>query len=175
MLTQERVKELFDYNPETGELVRKVSTSSNAKAGDVAGSPNNRGYLVTQINRERYLNHRLIWLHVHGFFPEHQIDHINRIRSDNRLENLREVSQSCNMRNACQKSNNTSGVQGVHWFKRDQKWQAHIQTGKKNHHLGYHSSFLEAVCHRLAAEQCLDWGSCDSNSPAYQYIKENSN
>jgi hypothetical protein len=64
MLTQEKVRGLLDYNPETGELIRRVSTNSRARAGDVAGCLGSHGYLVTQINRERYLNHRIVWLHV---------------------------------------------------------------------------------------------------------------
>jgi hypothetical protein len=172
MLTQGRVKELFNYDPETGELIRRVSVGKT-KASDVAGCPNGQGYLQTMVDGNRYFNHRLVWLHVYGYFPEHGIDHINRNRSDNRLENLREVSQSCNMRNARQPSTNTSGVQGVCWNKRGQKWKARIGTGKKVLSLGYHSSFLEAACHRLAAEQCLNWGSCDSASPASKYVREN--
>jgi hypothetical protein len=61
-------------------------------------------------------------------------------------------------------------VQGVSWDKQTQRWKAQIQIGKKKHYLGYHLAFLEAVCHRLAAEQCLNWGSCDSSSPAYQHV-----
>jgi hypothetical protein len=171
MLTQERVRELFDYNPETGELIRKVSTNSRARAGDVAGGLNSQGYLMTHVDGGRYYNHRLIFLHAHGYMPENHIDHINRNCSDNRVENLREVSASCNMRNMRQSKANTSGVKGVYWNKAKNKWEAYIRANQKFCHLGRHSDFTEVVAHRLAAEQCLNWNDCDANSPAYQHLK----
>jgi hypothetical protein len=174
MLSQERVRELLDYNPETGELVWKVSTGSRARVGAPAGALRPDGYKATMIDKRLCLNHRLIWFYTHGYFSENQIDHVNRDKSDNRLSNLREVSHSCNIRNSKQLATNTSGVQGVWWHREGRKWCTEIYADKKRY-LGLHSSFLEAVCHRLAAEQCLGWGSCDSNSPAYQYVRENLN
>ncbi len=103
-----------------------------------------------------------------GYMPENEIDHTNRNRSDNRIENLREVSRSCNRKNTGNQKNNSSGVKGVH--KSGQSgWSAHIGNGKEQHYLGYTKDFEEAVLLRLAAEQCLGWSGCDLASPAYQY------
>ena len=130
------------------------------------------GYLVVRVNGKLYYSHRLIWLWFHGYFPEHGIDHINRVRSDNRLENLREVSQTCNLRNCGLSVKNTSGVKGVCWVTRYGKWKARVRVANKVKNLGHHKTFTEAVAHRLAAEQCLNWEGCDSNSSAYRYMKE---
>ena len=171
-LTQEYVRQLLDYDPETGELRWKVRKGGR-KVGVAAGttkSTESTGYLSITINRKSFLTHRLIWLWVYGYFPENQIDHINRIRSDNRLSNLREVSQTCNNRNCGMNHRNKSGVKGISWSIRYGKWWSCITTTNKTKHLGRFEDFTEAVAHRLAAEQCLDWAGCDSSSSAYQYM-----
>ena len=168
-LTQEEVRRLLDYNPETGELRWRAAKGRRNMCRAVGAT--SRGYLVIRINRKLYSNHRLIWLWVYGYFPENQIDHINRIRSDNRIENLREVTQTCNNRNCGMSSNNKSGVTGVFWDEKNGKWLSNIRLADKTKYLAYCSDFTEAVAHRLAAEQCLDWAGCDSNSSAYQYMK----
>lgn len=172
MLTQDRVRELFDYDPELGDLILKVSTNRSARLGDVAGCLNSDRYFVTRVDGKQYYNHRLIWLWVEGYFPEHEIDHENRVRSDNWWGNLREASRQCQTRNSCTPANNTSGVKGVYWNKRDQKWLAQIMVDGHLKYLGPYSSFEEAVCARLAAEQCLDWAGCDSESPAFKYMRD---
>ena len=174
MLTQERVRELFDYCVETGELVRKITTSNNAKKGAVLNTANKHlGYIQISIQKVRYYAHRLIWLWHYGYFPENGIDHINRDRSDNRIENLREVSQLCNMRNTGNVATNTSGVKGVCWDNSRGLWSARVSLKDKTKSIGRHVDFNEAVLHRLAAEQCLNWAGCDNASPAYKYAKEN--
>lgn len=99
MLTQDRLKELMRYDEETGILTRRVSTSSNARAGDIAGSKDKDGYLVIRIDKKLYRAHRLAFLYVYGRFPEEFTDHINGIRDDNRISNLREVTRQENMQN----------------------------------------------------------------------------
>ena len=172
-LTQKRARELFEYNSETGVLSWKKSTNSRARAGDEAGSINDGGYRCLGLNGKRYFVHRIIWLYVHGYLPEHEIDHINRDPSDNRIANLREVSRSCNIRNVGNLKNNTSGVKGVNWNKPCQKWEAKICVNNKMLYLGLYKDFDNAVCARLAAEQCLNWSGCDSNSTAFKYVKQN--
>ena len=171
-LTQERLKEVLDYNPETGIFVRKITVSSNAIVGDIAGNIGNVGYFRISIDNKSYLSHRLAWLYIYGYFPETYIDHINRIKPDNRIENLREVSGTCNVRNMGNRISNKSGVKGVQWDYERKKWHVRIAINQKTKHVGRYISFDEAVCARLAAEQCLDWNRCDSNSPAYQYVQE---
>ena len=82
------------------------------------------------------------------------------------------ASQSCNLRNTGNFAHNTSGVKGVSWSKLTNKWEACIKINRKKKHLGMYKNFDDAVCARLAGEQCLDWEGCDSNSPAYLYVKE---
>ena len=170
VLTQEEVREHLDYNPETGEL-RWKKRKRGRKRGVVVGSTSVAGYLRIRINKKLYYSHRLIWLWVYGYFPETDIDHIDRDPSNNRLSNLREVSRICNQRNCGLDPRNKSGVKGVCWETRYGKWKSAINVDHKEKFLGRFEDFTEADAHRLAAEQCLDWAGCDSNSSAYQYMK----
>ena len=170
MLTQKLVKELFDYDD--GNLIWKVRTSNRVQVGDIAGSLNNHGYLATKVDSKLYLNHRLVWLWHKGYFPEHGLDHRDRIRLNNRIENLRETSKSCNMRNSKQRKS-TSGIKGISWNKATNKWLAKIMVNGKLIYLGYHSDLLEAACHRLVVEQAEGWDGCDSTSPAFLFVKNN--
>lgn len=172
MITQERVKELFNYNEESGDLLR-IKKVKGGKSKIVAGCKGNHGYLMTMVDKVLYLNHRLIWLWVYGYMPENCIDHINRNRLDNSIGNLREVSDSCNMRNANSRSDNTSGVRGVCYDSKKKKWYARVTCPvSRNIFLGYTEDFVEAVALRLSGEQWLNWAGCDSSSPAYLYIKK---
>jgi len=98
LITQEQLKELFNYNPETGELIRLVSTSSNNKIGSVAGTRRLDGYRVIRVNKIQYLEHRIIWLYVYGKFPENLIDHIDGNPCNNRIANLRDATNTQNVR-----------------------------------------------------------------------------
>lgn len=116
LLTQTRLKEVLEYNFETGELVwieRRAGRTFGKSAG---GVDKGHGYIQIRINDRLYLAHRLIWLYVHGKFPsgeKNQLDHIDGNKTNNRLENLRECSRTENARNQKMKSNNTSGFTGV--------------------------------------------------------------
>lgn len=171
MITQEKLSQNLDYNPETGIFRWKISIGA-VKKGDIAGYKRLDGYCAIKIERKTYKAHRLAWLYVYGYFPENEIDHINRIKNDNRICNLREVSHQCNMRNSKKPKNNTSGVKGISWYKKIQKWEARIKINRKTKHLGKYKDFDDAVCARLAAEQCVDWSGCDSSSPAFQYVQK---
>jgi len=173
VLTCKRTRELFDYRDD-GNLIRKVYRCSQAKIGEVAGTYKKNKYSQVMIDGKHYKTHRVIWLWHHGYMPECELDHINKVKSDNRIENLREVSKQCNARNCGNPDNNTSGVKGIHTHESwGDVWRAYIVVNKKMCHLGSHKDFDEAVLHRLAAEQCLDWEGCDSSSPAYRYAKDN--
>ena len=170
-LTQDIIRKLFDYDD--GNLIRRSSVSNNTEIGDIAGYINSAGsgYLQIMIGGKSYSNHRIIWLWQYGYLPENFIDHIDRNTLNNRIENLREVSQSCNMRNAKQHHDNTSGVKGVIYNKKNNKWIGQISNKRKTCHSKSFDDFVEAVAHRLAYEQSLNWETCDSNSPAFQYIE----
>ena len=114
-LTAARLRELFDYNPETGILVRKANSRRTDLIGKpVLGKPMVDGHLQVAVDGKRYLAHRLAWLHFYGRWPDAVIDHINGNPADNRIANLRDVSQAVNSqnRNGAQ-SNNKVGALGV--------------------------------------------------------------
>ena len=174
ILTQEKLKEILNYNPETGIFIWKGKSFRNKKVGREAGCKMSAGYIAIRINGRGYKAHILAWLYVEGYIPKGiEIDHIDRNTINNKFKNLRLSSRQCNMRNAGIPKNNKTGIKGVHWHKTNQKWGSSITVNKKQSYLGNYSDFDEAVCARLAAEQCLNWSSCDSNSPAFKYVQEN--
>ncbi len=127
-LTQAEAERLFHYDPETGNLIRRITVGSRSREGDVAGHHLHHGYRAVGINSVKYLVHRVVWLIIHGEFPPKEIDHINGDKSDNRLTNLRAVSRHENNRNLKLSKRNTSGVIGVSYDKRRNKWIARIQS-----------------------------------------------
>src|SRR5574343_637952 len=129
-ITQEQLKTILDYDPATGVFTWKIH-KGRTYPGDKAGSINSIGYWQIMINQVNYLAHRLVYLWLDGYWPENQIDHINRIRSDNRRENLREVSQSCNNINSNVRCDNKTKVTGVSWSTRDKAWISRITVNKK--------------------------------------------
>lgn len=156
MLTQEYLKSCIKYNPKTGVFVWIKCAAHGVKAGDVCGSQDGGGYLKIWMKGRKYYAHRLAWLYTHGEFPKNQIDHINGVRDDNRISNLRDVSGKQNMRNAPLASNNTSGHTGVRMDKRSGKWLARIKVNKKDIHLGAYSDINNAISARSKAEK--DYG-----------------
>lgn len=171
-LTHKELRRQLMYNPWTGVFYWKIRSANRIHIGDIAGCFKD-DYISIRINNILYPAHRLAWFYVYGYMPENDIDHIDRIKHHNWIKNLREVSKICNARNTGNRKNNKSGVKGVSWNKNTGKWRSEIMINKKSKHLGVNEDFDEAVCIRLAAEQCVDWEGCDSNSPAYLYVKEN--
>jgi hypothetical protein len=151
-ITAEEIRAIFHYDPETGWLVNAVTRNPLALAGTRAGSPHNRGYRRVSIDNKRHLEHRLVWLYVHGAAPTRFIDHINNVKDDNRIENLRDVTKSQNGANTGKRSNNTSGHKGVYWDKPTRKWKAQIGISNKVLALGYFSNIDDAIAARQAAE-----------------------
>jgi hypothetical protein len=141
MLTQDRLKEVLDYNPETGVFV-------SLETGDSIGC-NDEGYVrITMKDRSKHYAHRLAWLYVHGKWPEGDIDHIDRNKSNNAISNLRDVPRAINIFNAPNRQDNTSGCTGVTWCKNKQKWKVRLRTKS----LGYYTDFDAAVAARKQAE-----------------------
>ena len=155
-LTAEYLRSVLHYDPETGIFTWKVRTANCVKVGDVAGCLEGEGYLHIQLQSRKHKAHRLAWLYIRGSWPTDQIDHINRIRTDNRIANLREVSNKQNHQNKSKPSNNTSGHPGVVWDKQKSKWKAQIRHNNKLIHLGYFATIEEALSARKAAEK-LYW------------------
>lgn len=154
MLTQSRLKELLSYDPETG-LFTRLSTMTRHKVGSISGSPQNKGYVQIMIDTRNYLAHRLAWLYVYGEFPKGQIDHINRIKTDNRIINLRDVDNSINQLNNGIRKHNSSGVTGVMKDTRSNKWVVQLIFDNKRHYLGSYKTIDEAKLARETKEKEL--------------------
>ena len=155
MLTAEELRKLLHYDPHTGVFTWLVSLNSRAQAGGVIGSLDGRGYVQVQINKHAYKLHRLAWLYMTGDWPSRQIDHINRIRTDNRWCNIREATGSENQQNRGVQKNNTSGVRGVCPSSPPGKWCAFIKVARKSQYIGTYNTLDEAKAARLAAEEKL--------------------
>lgn len=149
VITQDRLKEILDYDPETGVFRWRVSPRpGRIIAGQVSGCIKNTGYRCIQIDNMSYSEHRLAWLYIYGEWPPNQMDHVNTIRNDNRIANLRLASASENCRNRT--NINKSGYKGVSW--RYNKWRAGIKIKGKSYHLGCfptlemaHAAYCEAA------------------------------
>lgn len=171
MITAKQLRELLNYNPETGVFSWSVDLSNGIQSGDTAGSINKDGYMLIGINRRLYYAHRLAWLYIYGQFPKQCIDHINRNKSDNRIANLRSVSHGGNSINRPIQSNNRSGITGVRFDKRRDKWVAEIKSNGKYVYLGVYNNKLEAAKKRRKAE--IEYGHCTYNfkTSAAEYIE----
>jgi len=145
MITQSELKEVLEYNPDTGVFTWIKSIGRRVKAGDIAGYKDKRGYICIVVKQKKYQAHRLAYLYITGNFPENQIDHINHIRDDNRWTNLRNATMSQNKANTVKQKNNTSGYKGVVWHKRRKKWYARISYMNKDIHVGSYTTPQEAA------------------------------
>lgn len=131
--TLERLKEFYFYNPTTGHFHRYPRMN-------IVGHKGNRGYLTLTIDGKSYLCHRLAWFYMTGRWPD-EIEHENRNRTDNRWDNLFEITRRGNNLNATPRRDNTSGVPGVHFHKQSGKWRARVD----GVHLGLFVNQLDAV------------------------------
>jgi len=138
-MNQQELKTLLHYDPPTGVFRWRHEPKRGMQPWDVAGSVE-RGYVRIQAGGKLHRAHRLAWLYVHGEWPSSELDHINRNRADNRIENLRLADRSLNMQNIGKKASNSSGYVGVSMSKWAKRWQAQIKTNGKNVHLGYYDT-----------------------------------
>ena len=150
MLTQEYLKELFEYNGE--DLIWGVKRRGTKGFGSVAGCVNSYGYRQIQVDGKAYKAHRLIWLYNYGKFPDNQTDHIDQNRLNNKLNNLRDVTRQENQKNRSKSKRNTSGVTGVNWHKPTGKWMAYGKVDGKQIHLGRFTDKLDAIVARKSFE-----------------------
>ena len=145
MITQKRLKELLKYDKKTGIFIWKDSRRGAVKVGSIAGTEAENGYIVIKIDRKDYKAHRLAWLYEYGKMPTGQIDHKNRIKRDNFIDNLKDVTQCKNMKNKEKYKNNTSGETGVYWNEQIKKWLVKITINKKEIYLGAFETKEEAT------------------------------
>lgn len=165
-LTQQRLKELIYYDPETGIFTRL----KNGKI--IRGVNETTGYQHVHVNGKYYAASRLAWFYMEGYWPENEIDHKNRIRDDNRWINLRHVSRSCNVRNSSISRRNTSGITGVSWDNQYQNWRVHIRINDIAINLGRRVKKVDAARVRWNAEVKYGFPNCNTTSSAYVYLKE---
>jgi hypothetical protein len=134
-ITQERLKELFEYRDD-GTFVRKVSTCNRVKVGDTVGWTTVGGkYVGVHINGKKEYMHRMIFLYHHGYLPKY-IDHIDGDGTNNRIENLRETTQSQNLMNVPGRKGTKSGIKNVYWHAKLKKWTVQVKVGDKGKHFG---------------------------------------
>lgn len=134
-LTQERLKHLLEYDPDTGVFRRAVALRG-CKIGEVAGAVHNKGYIKIGVDHRRYFAHRLAWLYVHGTWPPEEVDHINRDCADNRMANLRLASKGQNKWNSRKHIDNAGNRKGAYFNKVLKKWEAKIMKDRKRYYLG---------------------------------------
>ncbi|WP_239006796.1 HNH endonuclease [Enterobacter hormaechei] len=137
------IRDLIDYNPETGVLTAKANFSGR-QAGSVIGSQTWQGYYAFSLFGKKCFAHRLAWLLHYGEWPSQPIDHINGIKTDNSIRNLRICSLSQNQFNKPTQKNNTTGVKGVYWNKRDKRYVASVQFNGKKYSAGHHKDIDSA-------------------------------
>ena len=191
-LTQLYLKECLVYDPETGIFTWKERPLHHFKDGkrhqtkevkqktwnkvfsnNKIKTVNTDGYVVVRIDDILYLCHRLAFLYMEGYIPEHQVDHIDQNKSNNMWSNLRHVSRSCNLQNCKIRTNNKTGVTGVCWDKSDNKWLSYISIKNNQKRLGSFINLDDAVLARYNEEQNNIGWSCSVESSAYKYLKKN--
>ena len=157
-ISPEEVRELISYDPVTGIMrwkwrynLKPKAASWNARnAGNPILTKDSKGYIFLSIYKQKYRAHRVAW--AHGQWPILDLDHINLVKTDNRIENLREATVAQNGHNVGLINRNTSGARGVFWHRGARKWQASIFCLGKSIYLGLHMRFEDAVAVRRAAE-----------------------
>jgi hypothetical protein len=149
-LTAERLRELLHYDPAIGVFKRILELSRRRR--DKVGSLTWNKYLLICVDGKQYRAHRLAWLYMTGSWPTSDIDHKNRIKTDNRWTNLRQATRKQNMENTGLQKNNKSGICGVYWDTNRERWHAMIQHNKRMIHIGRFVAFEDAVKARKDAE-----------------------
>jgi len=146
MITQEILKDHLSYDINTGVFTRVKSINNKVRIGDTAGGHDAKGYICLRLAGKTYKAHRLAWLYVYGSLPVGEIDHINHDPSDNRIDNLRDVSKAVNQQN----QKNPHGVQ-----KDRGRFKAVIRANGTRHHIGSFGSKEEAYAAYMSAKSVL--------------------
>lgn len=156
MITLERLRQVLEYDPETGlwrwlrpDLMNKKPIS------EMAGTISVHGYRIITYEGKKYRASRLAWFYMTGAWPEEEIDHKDRVMSNDKWSNLRAASRSENALNRDLQSNNTSGARGVSWNTEKGKWYAQIKKDGVSHYVGWFDFLDEAIAARDAVAQDL--------------------
>ena len=144
-ITQGLLKDYLEYRDGHLWWVRKSSKYSNVRIGSSFGRLDAQGYRTGRVFNKEYKEHRLIWLYHYGEWPKDQLDHINGVRDDNKIENLRECSPLENSKNRLADKNSTSKYKGVSWRKSKNRWITYICSGGENIYLGSFANEIEAA------------------------------
>ena len=148
----DELKSLLSYEPDTG-VIRWIAKGKGRIKKKEAGTLLHSGYAGIAIGPKRWQSHRIAWALHYGEWPKDQIDHINGIRTDNRICNLREASNAQNGKNLGLSKANKSGVKGVYFDKPNNKWRAFIKVNFKQIDLGRYVNLQDAINARMIAEQ----------------------
>lgn len=146
-----KYSDILSYDASTGDLRLKID-KLRTKAGEIATTQGGRGYLKFEWKGEKQYAHRLAWLLHYGEWPSRNIDHINGDKSDNRIANLRLCDHQQNGRNRSEPGHNTSGVKGVYWDAKRDRWCSEIMLSRKKRFLGSFAAKYDAIIARKQAE-----------------------
>jgi hypothetical protein len=139
------LKEYLHYNPDTGDFIWVKSPAYFLQTGNIAGHiSKSTGYSIVKLKGIKYKAHKLAWLFSYGTWPKSKIDHIDCIKHNNILSNLREVTDSQSSCNIKRNSLNSSGVKNIGWHKGSNRWRVRIAVKGKPAYCGYFSSLEEA-------------------------------
>jgi hypothetical protein len=152
-LTRDKLVTWFSYNPETGQFFNARAWGARPAGREAKGSINGGGYLQLPVAGRPYAAHRLAWLYAHNEWPNGDLDHIDRDKTNNRIANLRAVTRSANQLNRNRNRNNKTGHNGV--YARDGGFVATIRVAGVRYSLGTYNTFAEARAARRAAEIVL--------------------
>ena len=159
MITQALLHQILSYDRNTGEFTWIEQPSHSIKANTVAGRLSNRGYRQITYKGKQYSSHRLAWLYVFGEWPKGSIDHINGIKVDNSIANLRDVATQINLQNLrAPRKNNKTGYLGVCWDGYMKCYKSAIKINGKSIHLGYYSDAAIAHDAYLTAKRTMHKG-----------------
>lgn len=158
--TQEELRAILDYNPDTGVFTAKVKRCQSGSAGEVAGHVSKKGYRVIKVKGSAYKAHRLALFYVKGVWPSDQVDHINGVKDDNRLANLREADSFINSQNKkTAVRGSASGLVGAHrgaW--KGRRWVSEICHNGVRTFLGVFQTAEEAHFAYVDAKRKLHQG-----------------
>ena len=155
MISVEEFKTIYSYDPDTGVFSRIRKTSNNSTIG-YGGYRRPDGYFSLTVDRKglNMLAHHCAWLYMTGELPPngYEVDHIDRVRDNNRWSNLRLADRTLQLINTTRRTDNTSGVKGVSWCKERDSWEVYINLHCKRVRLGRHKDWFDAVCARKSGE-----------------------